>query len=214
MYIYMYGSVIILYFLRLDRMKRRASRNTNQPARFADMVPFDEFTSSENEPPISRRRLLADSGPIKDDIQQLKSSLAGRSFLKRPKQKHIQNTLTSKQSLSQPLLKVNSSSHCKFPLTKSVSHNNRSQTPHSPLDRTDHVDSDRNCSQTSHSPLDRTAHVDSHRNRSQTPNSLPDRTAQIDSHRNHSPTSHLSPDRTVDIDSHKNRSQTPHSSLD
>ncbi|XP_071580503.1 uncharacterized protein [Temnothorax nylanderi] len=195
-------------------MKRRATRNTKPPARFADMIPYDEFILSENEPPISRRRLLDDSGPIEDDIQQLES-LAGRSFLKRPKQnEHIQNTLTSKQSLSQPLLNVNSSSHCKFPLTKLVSHSNRSQTPHSPLDRTAHVDSHRNRSQTSHSPLDRTAHVDSHRSRFQTPHLLLDRTAHVDSHRNRSLTPHSSPDRIAHVDSHRNRSQTSHSPLD
>ncbi|XP_071562485.1 uncharacterized protein [Temnothorax nylanderi] len=54
-------------------MKRRATRNTKPPARFADMIPYDEFILSENEPPISRRRLLDDSGPIEDDIQQLES---------------------------------------------------------------------------------------------------------------------------------------------
>lgn len=62
---------------------KRTIRNKKQPTRFADMIPF-ETSSSENESSINRKRKL-DSGPIEDDIQQLKSALAIRSKKEQPK---------------------------------------------------------------------------------------------------------------------------------
>ncbi|XP_036138801.1 uncharacterized protein LOC118644392 [Monomorium pharaonis] len=210
---------------------KRTMRNIKQPTRFADMVPFDT-SSSENEPPISRRRLFNDSGSIKDDIEQLKSTLTTRSKKERPKQdKHVQNTFTSKHSFSQPLLKKNTFFHKKFPLTnKSFSQENHSLIPHSPSvcavnvesrnkrsvhphsspNRTTHVY--RNCSVTPQSPSSNTAHVDSRSKRSLSLQLSSDHIAHIDSDNNHSVTSHSSPNRTTThIDVYRNRSVTPHS---
>ncbi|XP_036151231.1 uncharacterized protein LOC118648862 isoform X1 [Monomorium pharaonis] len=212
---------------------KRTMRNIKQPTRFADMVPFDT-SSSENEPPINRRRLLNDSGSIKDDIEQLKSTLTTCSKKERPKQdKHVRNTFTSKHSFSQPLLKKNTFSHKKFPLTnKSFSQENHSLIPHSPSvcavnvesrnqrsvhphsspNRTTHVY--RNCSVTPQSPSSNTAHVDSRSKRSLSPQLLLDHITHIDSDSNHSVTSHSPLNHTTYVDVHRNRSVTPHSPSD
>ncbi|XP_039301965.1 uncharacterized protein LOC113005748 [Solenopsis invicta] len=217
---------------------KRAIRNAKQPTRFADMVPF-ATSSSENEPP-RRKRLLNDSVSIKDDIQQLKSAMAShfqkgpkrdehvRTYSKKeskqdkhvrtssenePKQdEHVGKLTLPKHSLSQPLLK-NISSHSK-PLSTSFLQRNP-LTPRSPSDRTVHVDFRSNRSLTAHLSSNRTT-IDSS-----------DCTTYIDSHRNRSITPQSLSNCTVHVESdnsptlysssnhtihesHENRSLTPH----